>query len=280
MDRTLENQKPSRRSDRMRSIALVLSFIAGTFSLVTSADAVVKKVPYPEVKVKITEAYKPDAAFEAMIASFAAAAVKKDPQALFALVGPTFVWTLAGTLSDEFDSGRDALHNFKVVFGFRPPGADADAAVENGPFWDALAAFAADKTYYKASDSGNLICGPMGADVADEDILEQARNKVATHGDQVDWYFTLGDTPVAKRPGDRGLPIAKADKLALPVLSKFPLGKEGEPEPEPTFLEVLLPSGKTGWIPVSAARPLAAERLCYAKTVAGEWKIVGYDQTE
>lgn len=262
----------------MRSIALILSFIAGTFSLVTSAAAAVKKLPYPEVKVESTEAYMPDAAFEAMIASFSAAAVKKDPQALFALVGPTFVWTLAGALSDEFDSGRDALHNFKVVFGFRALGADADGAIENGPFWDALAAFAEDKTYYKASDSGNLICGPRGADVADEDILEQARTKIETPNDEADWYFTLGETAVAKAPGDRGPPIAKVGKVALPVLSTVPVGKEGEPVPPPAFLEVLLPSGKTGWIPASAAKPLAVERLCYAKTIAGEWKIVGYDQ--
>jgi hypothetical protein len=279
MDRILENQKPSRRSDRMRSVALALSFIAGTFSLATSAAAV-KKVPYPEVKVEITEAYLPDAAFKAMIASFAAAAARKDAQALLALVGPTFVWTLAGTLADEFDLGRDALHNFKVVFGFRALGADADGAVENGPFWGALAALAEDKTYYKASNSGNLICGPIGANAVDEDTLGQARNKIETPNDQAEWYFTLGDTAIAKAPGDHGPPVAKLGKVALPVLSTVPVSKEGEPALPPAFLEVLLPSGKTGWIPASAAKPLAAERLCYAKTVAAEWKIVGYDQPE
>lgn len=215
-----------------------------------------KKVPYHEIKVEIFEAYHPDDAFETMIASFADAVAKKNEQALFTLVGPMFVWTLDGVLTDEFDPSRDALHNFKVVFGFRGPGDDTDGAVENGPFWSALAAFARDNTFYKATASGSRICGPIGAEVADAEIFEQARNKVATHGDQVDWYFTLGDTPVAKQPGDRGLPIAKADKLALPVLSKFPLGKEGEPEPEPTFLEVLLPSGKT-WMDSCVSREAA-----------------------
>jgi hypothetical protein len=41
-----------------------------------------------------------------------------------------------------------------------------------------------------------------------------------------------------------------------------------------------MPSGKTGWIPASAAKPLNAEHLCYAKTISGEWKIVAYDQPE
>ena len=50
----------------------------------------------------------------------------RNAAALFALVGPTFVWTSQGALTNEFDPGRDALHNFKVVFGFRAAGASAD----------------------------------------------------------------------------------------------------------------------------------------------------------
>jgi hypothetical protein len=43
---------------------------------------------------------------------------------------------------------------------------------------------------------------------------------------------------------------------------------------------VLMPNGKSGWIPISAARALTTERLCYARTAKGEWKIVAYDQPE
>ncbi len=49
---------------------------------------------------------------------------------------------------------------------------------------------------------------------------------------------------------------------------------------KPTHLEVLLPSGKSGWIPAAAARPLVSSRLCYSKTRAGEWKITLFDQNE
>jgi hypothetical protein len=41
---------------------------------------------------------------------------------------------------------------------------------------------------------------------------------------------------------------------------------------------VLLPSGKSGFVPVSAVRMFDAERLCYAKTANGDWKIVSFDQ--
>jgi hypothetical protein len=276
----LETPYLNRRAGRAGSVTLAAFFIAAPLGI-SSAAAAVKKVSYPEVKVEIVEPYRPDAAFEAMSTRFSAAVAKKDEQALFALIGPNFVWTLEGSLTDEFDLGRDTLHNFKVVFGFRELGKNTDGNVADGPFWGALAAFAQDKTYYKASDSGGLICGPIKADIANEDTLEAAQKKIAPgDDDQVDWYFTLGDTSVAKAPGDSGPPVGKVGKVALPVLSTAPAAKPGEPAPQPAFLEVLLPSGKTGWIPAAAAKQLAADHLCYAKTVSGEWKIVAYDQPE
>ena len=50
--------------------------------------------------------------------------------------------------------------------------------------------------------------------------------------------------------------------------------------PTPTHLQVLLPSGKTGWIPASVVRPMDSDRLCYAKTADGAWKIAAFDQSE
>jgi len=122
--------------------------------------AALKNVSYPEVKVKVSDAYKPDTEFQKMRDALAKAAADKNEAALFALVGPTFVWTEDAKLVDRFDLGRDALHNFKVVFGFRKDGAEKDGGVDDGPFWDSLAAFAADGTYYRASEGGNLVCGP------------------------------------------------------------------------------------------------------------------------
>jgi hypothetical protein len=276
----LKHPNFNRPAGRIAAKAMALLSIMAAVCLASGPASAVKKVPYPEIKVEVDEAFLPDAAFEAMIARLSAAIAKKDEQALFAQVGPNFVWTLEGALTDEFDLGRDALHNFKVVFGFRALGKDTDGGVENGPFWSALAVFIQDKTFYKATDSGNLICGPIRASFANESAFDQAQKKIEAADEQIDWYFTLGDTAVAKAPGDRGPPVGKVGKVAVPVLSTSPVGKPDEPAPVPAFLEVLLPSGKTGWIPASAAKPLNAEHLCYAKTVSGEWKIVGYDQPE
>ena len=264
----------------MRVCPLVPPAVVAALTLAWPASAAVKKVAYPEVKVEVVEAYKPDAAFEAMRKKLSDAVAKKDAQALFDLVGPTFVWTLQGGPTEDFDMGRDALHNFKVVFGFRPAGANADGPVENGPFWEALAAFASDGTYYQDSEAGNLVCGPITANLVDDNVLEQARKKIESGEETADWYFTLAPTSVAKAPGDTGPPVAKVGTVALPALSLHPPAQEGKPAVPATHVEVLLPSGKSGWVPVSAVRPLDSERVCYAKTANGDWKIAAYDQLE
>jgi hypothetical protein len=262
------------------SLRPMVSIAALACALAVPAIAAIKKVPYPEVKVEVAETFKADAAFEAMRKKLSEAVAKKDAQALFALVAPTFVWTFQGGPTDQFDMGRDALHNFKVVFGFRPQGADGDGPVDNGPFWDALTAFANDGTYYQDSQAGNLVCGPITASAVDDNVLEQARKKVEVGEEVADWYFTLAPTSVAKAPNDSGPPVAKIGTVALPALSVYPPAQEGKPAVPATHLEVLLPSGKTGWVAASAVRPFDSERLCYAKTPGGEWKIAAYDQIE
>jgi len=255
---------------------LLAAALAAMFA--SPGAAAVKKIAYPEVKVTLEKPYKPDAAFEKMHAAFLDAIKRKDAQALTALVAPTFLWTVGDQPAEEFDLGRDPVHNFKVAFGFRALGKDVDGGVDNGPYWDVLAGFANDATYYNATDSGNLVCGPLAAEVVDDKIFEQARKKIETANEAVEWYFTLGDTAVAKAPGDTGPPVGKVGTVALPLLSFYPPEKEGAPPPAPTHFEVLLPSGRTGWVPVAAVRPLEADHLCYARTAAGEWKIAAIDQ--
>jgi hypothetical protein len=237
----------------------------------TPADAI-KKTSYPEVKVKPADAVAPDAAFTAMRKAFTDAVTKKDGAALFALVGPSFVWTNEGSLSEGFDPGREALHNFKVAFGFREAGKDADGGVQDGPFWDVLADFARESAFFASST--NLVCTPMAAEVMDEKAYQAATKKLSAPDDTPEWYFTLADTTVAKAPGDSGPPVGKVGKVALPVLAAHP----PEAKDGPTHLEVLLPTGKTGWIPVAAASPLIANRLCFSKTASGDWKISNVDQ--
>jgi len=238
-----------------------------------SAFAQVKKVPYAEVKVTVAEAIPSDAALDTMRKAFTEAVAKKDANALSALVGPSFLWLSQNAPHEEFDFGRDPIHNFKVAFGFREYGKDSDGPVEGGPSWDKLAAFAADGRYYQ--DVGNLVCGPIGGSVQDESVMEKAIQKIGA-GDDVDWYFTLAETTATATPGG-GAPVGKVGTVALPILSTYPKDAEDKAI---THLEVLLPSGKSGWIARSAARPFVNDSLCYALTAKGEWKIAAFDESE
>ncbi len=240
--------------------------------------AEIKKVAYPEVKVTLEKPFTPDAAFEKMHTAFLNAVKRKDLGALTALVAPTFLWTVSDQPADELDLGRDAIHNFKVAFGFRALGQDVDGGVDNGPYWEVLGSFAEDTSYYVANDAGTLVCGPVAAEVADDKVLDQARRKIDAINEPVEWYFTLAETSVARAPGDTGAPVGKVGTIALPLIGFYPPEKEGAPPPAPTHFEVLLPSGRTGWVPVSAVRPLETDHLCYARTPAGEWKIAAIDQ--
>jgi hypothetical protein len=239
--------------------------------------AAIKNVPYPEVTVETAARVQPEPAFQAFWKAFSDAVASRNAAALFALVGPTFVWTLKGALTDEFDPGRDAIHNFKVVFGFRAQGSDQDGGVANGPYWDDLAQFASDPTFYSASDKTSMICGPLLAEATDATLLEQARRKLEIGDDFGTWYFTAGDTPVAKGPGDTGASVGRLGKVAFPVIGMHPAANDGAAAPAPTHYQVLLPSGATGWIAATAARPLTGNRLCYAKTSDGRWTIVNFD---
>jgi hypothetical protein len=258
---------------------LLGSLLAATTLLPAApAGAELQKVAYPEVKVVLENPYKPDAAFEKMRAAFAGAVKSKDLAALTALIAPTFLWTVSDQPADELDLGRDAIHNFKVAFGFRALGQDVDGGVDNGPYWEVLTTFAEDTSYYIANNAGTLVCGPMSAEVADDNALDQARRRIDAINEPVEWYFTLAETPVAKAPGDTGAPVAKVGTIAVPLLSFYPPEKEGAPPPPPTHFEVLLPSGRTGWVLVTAVRPLETDHLCYARTQAGEWKVASIDQ--
>jgi hypothetical protein len=237
------------------------------------ATAAIKRVPYPKVAVELPPAFKPEADFERFRSAFRDAVAKKNAEALFALVAPGFVWTHNGELIGAYDPSRDAQHNFRVVFGFRPPGKDADGPVEDGPFWSLLSGFADETSYYQAVDTGGLVCSPTAVTVTADEVLDRARARIESEEDTAEWYFVLRSTPVAKAPDDKGPPVGTLNAEAFPVLSARPEAADATP----THYEVLLPSGKAGWIPAASARPIQTNRLCYALTAQGEWKIGMYD---
>jgi hypothetical protein len=80
---------------------------------------------------------------------------------------------------------------------------------------------------------------------------------------------------VIKAPDDKGPPIGKLSVEAVPILQTYPEGAA-----VPTHYEILMPSGRTGWVPAGALRPLQTDRLCFALTEKREWKLGIYDSAE
>jgi hypothetical protein len=261
----------------MRGFVVSVTVAACAVAANTACLADVKEVAYSAVKVQLPDAFHPDAAFQKMQKSLADAVAKKDAQALFSLVGPTFVWMLGGAPADQFDFGGDALQNFKVVFGFREYGKRMDGGVADGPFWDSLTAFAANTTFDEPADT--LVCGPIQATIADNSVFESAKKTIGADN-SVDWYYTVTDVAVTPAPTGGGSPVGHANQIALPAIDVYPPSTGGQSDPPSTHLKVLLPSGKSGWIPVTAATPLDADRLCFARLPNGDWKIALFDQAE
>jgi hypothetical protein len=249
------------------SLAAILAF-AG------SASAEVR-VTYPQVRVELGATHTPDAAFEKFRKQFMSAVDSKDLNALSALVAPGFVWLTNSALASDYDPGRDAQHTFRVVFGFRAVGNSADGDVEGGPFWSILKGFADDDSFNQISDSGNLVCSPNTASAVNTEVYERAAGRVEEAFEGAQWVFLLRTTSVTKAPDDTGTPIGKIGIEAVPVISSYP-----EKADVATHFEILLPSGRRGWIPANAARPMQGDRLCYVLTPSGDWKIGIYDAAE
>jgi hypothetical protein len=262
----------------MRSLLKFTTAAAFVAAANVASYAAIKEINYPAVKVETPTLFTPDANFEKMRTALAEIITKKDAQALFARVGPTFVWLSNGGVSGQFDFGRDALHNFKVVFGFRESGKDDDLPTIDNSIWESLAAFNTEKTYYAAGD--NLACGPMAATIADDAAFQRTRQRIAAD-DTTEWFFVLTDTPATATPAGTGAPVGRlAGKTALPVLNAHPPVPEGQSGPPATHLQVLMPTGKPGWIPMTAARPMVSDRLCYSATPSGDWKITAFDSVD
>lgn len=258
----------STRRKRLWGAAALAAMLA--FAAAASAEV---RVTYPQIRIQLGAAYTPDAAFEKFRAQFRSAVEGKDLDALGALVAPGFVWTVDSALAVDFDPGRDAQHNFRVLFGFRDIGQDSDDAA-NGD-WNVLKSFAEDESLNQVGDSENVVCSPTTATIVSTEVYERAAARVDEAIDDARWFFTLRATVVAKAPDDTGTPIGKISTEAVPVLSSHP-----EDADTPTHLEILLPSGRRGWIPAGAARPLHGDRLCYVRTPDRQWKIGIFDAAE
>jgi hypothetical protein len=264
----------------MRPALLIPCLAALMAAVPTTAALAIKKVPYPEITVRALPAFKGDPALAALRKKLAEAVAGRDIPALTALVAANFTWTAGGALVDEFDAKRDAAHNFKVAFGFRPVGRDTDGPTDIGPQWELLEYFATDEALTQEPNSA-LVCGSLLAKVTDAAALEAALGRVDEESDLSEWVYFLDEVTLSASPTG-GAVVAKLKSAALPIVAVHPPPPQagGTAAPQaPTHFELLLPTGKTGWAPVKHLHPLFVDRLCFAK-VGNEWRIAVYEQAD
>jgi hypothetical protein len=261
---------------RLPSSTAYLLLIA--IALSSTPALAIKRVPYPEVAMRPLPAFPGDPALDTMREKFAAAVAAKNVAAVAALVAPDFAWRFGERPADEFDPARDGVHNFKVAFGFRAAGRNADGPTEIGAQWDLLDHLATDPVLTQEAGSP-LVCGTATAKLIDVKTLDQASRRVDEPDDPAEWVYARSELTLTERPSG-GAAVATVKDLALPIAGAHPPAKPGEAPGVPyTHVELLLPSGRSGWAPIGKLRPVFADRLCFAQ-FGKEWRIAAYAQAE
>ena len=196
-----------------------------------------------------------DPASRRCASSSAKSAQRKDRAALAKLVvGQGFFWI--GEKGDRADKRRSGVDNLAAALGLNN---------KDGAGWDMLASFADDPTGAPSPDRKDAICAPADPafdSKAFNDLLAATKTDVGEWGYPVSADVDVHATPQANSP--------VIEKLSLVFVRIVTEGASNVP----TFLRVVTPSGKTGFVSVDSVAPIGNDQLCYVKD-AGGWKIGG-----
>ena len=214
-----------------------------------------KPAPYKPVAVTAPQASN-DAALAALRKQLGEVAQHKDRAALAKLVvGQGFFWI--GEKGDRADKRKSGIDNLAAALGLKN---------KDGAGWDMLASFADDPTGAPLRNRKDAICAP-----ADPGFDGKAFNDLlaSTKTDPGDWAY-----PVSADVEVRATPQANAPVIER-LGSVFVRIDAETASNAPTFMRVVTPAGKTGFVSVDAIAPIGNDQLCYVKE-AGDWKIGGY----
>jgi hypothetical protein len=216
--------------------------------------AAVKPGPYKKVAVKLPAPIR-DASLDAFRTEIAGVAQRKDRAALARLVAANFFWIAED--ADIADKKKPAIDNLAKAIGLEG---------DNAPGWALVADVAAESSAMPHPERPGVVCLPA-LPTYDEQAVEELAD--ATQTDVAEWVYPVRDgVDVRAGPQPRA---AVVEKLGLHLVR---LLDEDSPASE-TFLKVITPSGKTGYVQADAVRDLVEPQMCFIKDVGG-WKIAGY----
>jgi len=221
--------------------------------------------PYQPVAFKMPTP-STDPAFEAFRKQLADAAKHKDRNALAKLVvSQGFFWE--SDSGDKADKKKPAVANLEqAIGGFSGPNAQG---------WDVLAQAAGDPTLEPLPDHAGVMCGPAGPDI-DGQAFETLVKQTGT--EPGDWAFPVAPDLEVRSAGEANAPvIEKLGQHLIRVIADAP--PANAPQTPPTFIRVVTPSGKTGFVAIEGISPIGFDQLCYRKD-GGGWKIAGFFSAE
>jgi hypothetical protein len=215
----------------------------------------VKPAPYKPVAVTAPKALN-DAALEALRQRLGDVAQHKDRAALAKLVvGQGFFWI--GEKGDRADKRKSGIDNLAAALGLKN---------KDGAGWDMLASFADDPTGAPLPNRKDAICAP-----ADPGFDGKAFNDLlaSTKTGPGDWAYPVSaDVEVRSAPQANSPVIERLGSIFVRIDAETASNA-------PTFMRVVTPAGKAGFVSVDAIAPIGNDQLCYVKE-AGDWKIGGY----
>ncbi len=215
--------------------------------------AAVKPGPYKTVAIKLPTPIS-DASFDAFRKQLAGIAQKKDRAALARLVAANFFWIPED--ADKADKGKPGIDNLAKAIGLG--GTDAVG-------WEVIADHANEPSAMPDPQRPGVICAPA-MPAYDEKAAEELAD--ATQTDLTEWVYPVRDgLEVRSGPQQNA---ALVEKLGLHLVRLLDEDTASE-----SFLKVVTPSGKTGYVAAEAVRDIVEPQMCFAKE-AGGWRIAGY----
>jgi hypothetical protein len=219
--------------------------------------------PYKPVPVTLAQPYG-DPSFEAFRKQLADVAGHKDRASLAKMVANSFFWM--GEKGDKANKRKPGVDNLAAAL-------DLDG--KGGAGWEVLAAAASEPTLEPIPDRKGVMCSPASP-TFDQKAAEQIGK--ATGTDPSDWGFPVkGGVDVHAAAQANSPVIEKLGSILVRVMPEGPPpGAQGNaPPPGPSFVRVVTPSGKVGYVSDEALGSLDIDQLCFIKDAAG-WKITGY----
>jgi hypothetical protein len=211
--------------------------------------------PYQAVPVTLPQP-SGDPSFAAFRMQVADIANRRDRGALARVVANNFFWM--GEKGDKANRKKSGLDNLAAV---------ADLNAQDGSGWDALAHVIGDPTLERLPDRKGVMCSPASPTL-DQKTARQLAKDTGTQPDE--WAYTT-------RPGIEAHAAAQPDAPVVETLAGVQLVRvmpEDAPGVQPTFVRVVTPGGKVGFIRAEFVKTFPESQVCYIRS-AGGWKIAG-----